>query len=114
MKDMIREMSSSGANRAVDECTLKSLEHYKDFVTRAYARYLSRLPDDQGFAYWVGLMQLYETSHHTQGLRQEPWTARREQTTERTARWSWRCSSTWVTTGCAAWRWVRPTASAAA
>src|SRR5205807_1566774 len=49
----------------------KSEEHYKDFVTKAYARYLGRQPDAQGFAYWVGLMQLYETSQHQQGLRQE-------------------------------------------
>src|SRR5207302_176267 len=49
----------------------KSEEHYKDFVSKAYSRYLNRLPDAQGFAYWVSLMQLYETSGHKQGLRQE-------------------------------------------
>lgn len=49
----------------------KSEEHYKDFVTKAYARFLNRQPDAAGFTYWVGLMQLYETSKHAEGLRQE-------------------------------------------
>lgn len=49
----------------------KSAEHYRDFVTRAYTRFLNRQPDTQGITYWVSLMQLYETSQHTQGLRQE-------------------------------------------
>jgi hypothetical protein len=49
----------------------KSTEHYQEFVTQAYARFLHRQPDAQGLTYWVTLMQLYETSNHTQGLRQE-------------------------------------------
>src|SRR5581483_10525661 len=49
----------------------KSTEHYRDFVTKAYARFLNRTPDSNGLTYWVGLMQLYETSQHQQGLRQE-------------------------------------------
>lgn len=49
----------------------KSEEHYRDFVQKAYARFLSRQPDEQGFTYWVSLMQLYEKSQHAMGLRQE-------------------------------------------
>lgn len=49
----------------------KSEEHYRDFITKAYARFLDRAPDENGFKYWVTLMQLYETSNHAEGLRQE-------------------------------------------
>jgi hypothetical protein len=49
----------------------KSTEHYIDFVTEAYRHFLGRAPDDGEVRSWVGLMQLYETSNHTQGLRQE-------------------------------------------
>ena len=49
----------------------KSLEHYRDFVRKAYLQFLGRLPDESGFTYWVTLMQRYETSQHLDGLRQE-------------------------------------------
>lgn len=49
----------------------KSEEHYRDFVTKAYARFLNRAPDAAGLTFWVTLMQRYETSNHTAGLRQE-------------------------------------------
>lgn len=69
----------SVGNRAVSSQVLesaaqgfgKSEEHYRDFVQKAYARFLNRAPDEQGFQYWVSLMKLYEDSKHTAGLRQE-------------------------------------------
>lgn len=48
----------------------KTAEHYTTFVTTAYNRFLNRQPETQGLNYWVTLMQLYETSNHTQGLSQ--------------------------------------------
>jgi hypothetical protein len=48
-----------------------SLEHYQQFVTTAYAQYLGRVPAAFEVAYWVSLMQAYETTNHQQGLRQE-------------------------------------------
>lgn len=57
--------------RTAAELFGKSLEHYRDFVIAAYRRYLNREPDANGLQFWVGLMQLYESSRHAQGLRQE-------------------------------------------
>jgi hypothetical protein len=48
-----------------------STEHYAGFVTQAYLHFLGRAPDEGGLRNWVGLMQQYETSNHTQGLRQD-------------------------------------------
>jgi hypothetical protein len=49
----------------------KSDEHYRDFVTKAYQRFLSRVPDAGGLQFWTDQMKLYESSGHQQGLRQE-------------------------------------------
>ncbi len=47
-----------------------STEHYQQFVLGAYATYLNRTPSATELAYWVNLMQAYE-SNHAQGLRQQ-------------------------------------------
>jgi hypothetical protein len=49
----------------------KSLEHYRQFVIGAYNHYLNRTPAEAEISFWVSLMQLYESSGHQQGLRQE-------------------------------------------
>jgi hypothetical protein len=49
----------------------KSLEHYRQFAITAYNHYLGRTPAEPEIGYWVSLMQLYESSGHQQGLRQE-------------------------------------------
>lgn len=35
----------------------KSTEHYRDFVTKAYSRFLKRQPDEQGLQFWVVSMR---------------------------------------------------------
>ncbi len=47
-----------------------SLENYQHFVLNAYLTYLNRTPSTTEVAYWVNLMQEYETNHST-GLRQQ-------------------------------------------
>lgn len=48
----------------------KSTEYYQQFVANTYGHLLGRPADVAGLIHWVTLMQLYETSNHTQGLRQ--------------------------------------------
>lgn len=74
----------------------KSPEHYHDFVTKAYARFLGRQPDAPGLQYWVTLMQSYETSNHQQGLRQEQIEAGFLVSTEYLGRYGGKPGEVWV------------------
>ncbi len=46
----------------------ETAQHYQDFITNTYQKFLQRQPDADGLAYWSAAMQVYATSNHAQGL----------------------------------------------